>query len=127
MLDAEPTHSAARLAQKLAQFAQEYALPKRRMRASRRMRWITLTPRNKSFSKKLLAITHFTPPQFRRSLELIKELLRLGKADDAVALGVQYFSIFDDYLSLEINEVGRIPDLLRNLAARPGEFSDFAR
>ncbi len=125
MRSLQATHSAARLAQKLAQFAQEYALPKETYaRIQEEIRWITLTPKQKL--RELLAITHFTPPQFRRSLELIKELLRLGKADDAVALGVQYFSIFDDYLSLEINEVGRIPDLLRNLAGAQGEFWDFA-
>ncbi|MFI5103898.1 MAG: HEAT repeat domain-containing protein, partial [Terriglobales bacterium] len=59
-------------------------------------------------------------------LELIKELVRLGKPEDAVALGVQYFSIFDDYLSLEMAEVGRIPELLRNLAGAQGEFWNFA-
>lgn len=125
MRSLQATHSAARLAQKLAQFAQEYALPKETYaRIQEEIRWITLTPKQKL--RELLAITHFSPAQFRRCLELIKELLRLGKPDDAVALGVQYFSIFDDYLSLEINEVGRIPDLLRSLAGTQGEFWDFA-
>lgn len=125
MRSLQATHSAARLAQKLAQFAQEYALPKETYaRIQEEIRWITLTPKQKL--RELLAITHFTPPQFRRCLELIKELLRLNKPDDAVALGVQYFSIFDDYLSLEIQEVGRIPDLLRSLAGAQGEFWEFA-
>ncbi len=125
MRSLQATHSAARLAQKLAQFAQEYALPKETYgRIQEEIRWITLTPKQKL--RELLAITHFAPAQFRRCLELIKELLRLGKADDAVALGVQYFSIFDDYLSLEIHEVGRVPELLRNLAGAQGEFWEFA-
>ncbi len=125
MRSLQATHSAARLAQKLAQFAQEYALPKETYgRIQEEIRWITLTPKQKL--RELLAVTHFTPAQFRRCLELIKELLRMGKPEDAVALGVQYFSIFDDYLALEINEVGRIPDLLRSLAGTQGEFWDFA-
>lgn len=125
MRSLQATHSAARLAQKLAQFAQEYALPKETYaRIQEEIRWITLTPKQKL--RELLAITHFTAAQFRRCLELIKELLRLGKPEDAVALGVQYFSIFNDYLALEINEVGRIPDLLRNLAGAQGEFWEFA-
>lgn len=125
MRSLQATHSAARLAQKLAQFAQEYALPKETYaRIQEEIRWITLTPKQKL--RELLAITHFTPPQFRRCLELIRELLRLGKADDAIALGVQYFSIFDDYLTVEIAEVGRISDLLRSLAGTQGEFWDFA-
>ena len=125
MRSLQATHSAARLAQKLAQFAQEYALPKETYgRIQEEIRWITLTPKQKL--RDLLAITRFSSAQFRRCLELIKELLRLGKPDDAVALGVQYFSIFDDYLSLEINEVGRIPELLRSLAGTQGEFWEFA-
>ena len=125
MRSLQATHSAARLAQKLAQFAQEYALPKQTYdRIQEEIRWITLTPKQKL--RELLAITHFTAAQFRRCLDLIKELVRLGKPEDAVALGVQYFSIFDNYLSLEIAEVGRIPELLRSLAGTQGEFWEFA-
>jgi hypothetical protein len=125
MRSLQATHSAARLAQKLAQFAQEYALPKQTYdRIQEEIRWITLTPKQKL--RELLAISHFTAAQFRRCLDLIKELVRLGKPEDAVALGVQYFSIFDSYLSLEISEVGRIPELLRSLAGTQGEFWEFA-
>jgi hypothetical protein len=125
MRSLQATHSAARLAQKLAQFAQEYALPRQTYdRIQEEIRWITLTPKQKL--RELLAITHLTAAQFRRCLDLIKELVRLGKPEDAVALGVQYFSIFDNYLSLEITEVGRIPELLRGLAGMQGEFWEFA-
>jgi len=125
MRSLQATHSASRLAQKLAQFAQEYALPKETYaRIQEEIRWITLTPRQKLCE--LLAVTHYTPAQFRRCQELIKELVRLGRPEDAIALGVQYFSIFDDIPSLQINEVGRIPELLRNLAGTQGEFWDFA-
>jgi hypothetical protein len=125
MRSLQATHSAARLAQKLAQFALEYALPQQTMeRIQEEIRWITLTPKQKL--RELLAISHFTSAQFRRCLELIKDLTRLGKPEEAAALGVQYFSIFDDYLSLEIAEVGRIPELLRSLAGATGEFWELA-
>jgi HEAT repeat protein len=125
MRSLQATHSAARLAQKLAQFAQEYALPKPTYeRIQEEIRWITLTPKQKL--RELLATSHFTAAQFRRCLELIKDLIRLGKPEDAVALGIQYFSIFDNYLSLEITEVGRIPELMRALAGMQGEFWEFA-
>ncbi len=125
MRSLQATHSAARLAQKLAQFAQEYALPKPTYeRIQEEIRWITLTPKQKL--RELLAMSHFTAAQFRRCLELIKELVRLGKPEDAAALGVQYFSIFDDYTSLEIAEVGRIPELLRALAGTQGDFWEMA-
>jgi hypothetical protein len=124
MRSLQATHSAARLGQKLAQFAQEYALPKPTYeRIQEEIRWITLTPKQKL--RELLAISHFTAAQFRRCLELIKDLIRLGKPEDAVALGIQYFSIFDDYTSLEITEVGRIPELMRALAGMQGEFWEF--
>ncbi|HEY1940259.1 MAG TPA: HEAT repeat domain-containing protein [Candidatus Angelobacter sp.] len=125
MRSLQATHSAARLAQKLAQFAQEYALPGPTYeRIQEEIRWITFTPKQKL--RELLAISHFTPAQFRRCLELIKDLVRLGKPEDAVALGFQYFSIFEDFSTLQMNEIGRIPELLNSLAGAPGEFWEFA-
>src|SRR5258708_27800482 len=125
MQSLQATHSAARLAQKLAEFAKEYALPKHSYdRIQEEIRWITLTPKQKLHE--LLAATHFSAAQFRRCLELIKELLRLGKTEDAVGLGTQYFSIFDDCLALEITDVGRITELLRSLAGTQSEFWDLA-
>ena len=48
MRSLQATHSAARLAQKLAQFAQEYALPRHTYdRIQEEIRWITLTPKQK--------------------------------------------------------------------------------
>jgi len=93
-------------------------------RIQEELRWITLTPKQKL--RDLLAMTHFTPAQFRRCLDLIKELIRQGNPEDAVALGTQYLSIFDDYLLLEIQEVSRLPELLRSLAATQAEFWDAA-
>ena len=125
MRSLQATHSAARLAQKLAQFAQEYALPRQTLeRIQEEIRWITLTPKQKLVE--LLAITHFSAAQFRLCLELIKELTRLGKPEDAAALGIQYLSIFDDYAALDVTDVGRIPELLRCLAGAQGEFWQFA-
>jgi len=125
MRSLQATQSAGRLAQKLAEFAKEYALPKHTLdRIQEELRWITLTPKQKL--RDLLAMTHFTPAQFRRCLDLIKELIRQGNPEDAVALGTQYLSIFDDYLLLEIQEVSRLPELLRSLAATQAEFWDAA-
>ena len=39
-----------------------------------------------------------------------------------MALGLQYFSIFDNPLELELHEVARVPELLRALAGTQGEF-----
>src|SRR5262249_48376206 len=48
MRSLQATHSAARLAQKLSQYAQEYALPRQTLeRIQEEIRWITLTPKQK--------------------------------------------------------------------------------
>ena len=117
----QATHTASRLAQKLAEFAKEYALPKHMLeRIQEEIRWLSLTTQQKV--RELLAITHFSAAEFRRTLDLLRELTRQGKNEDAVALGMQYFSIFEDHLTIGMEEIGRIPELLRALSGIPGEF-----
>jgi len=115
------THAATRLAKKLAEMAKDYALPPQVLaRIEAEVRWLTLTPHQKLCE--LLAVTHFSSSEFRRCLELIKEFIRQGEPEQAMALGLQYFSIFDNPLELELNEVARVPELLRALAGTQGEF-----
>ncbi len=115
------THAAARLARRLSELAKEYALPPQTLaRIEAEVRWLTLTPHQKLCE--LLAIAHFSSSEFRRSLELIKEFIRQGEPEQAMALGLQYFSIFDNPLELELHEVARVPELLRALAGTQGEF-----
>ena len=115
------THAATRLAKKLAEMAKDYALPPQVLaRIEAEVRWLTLSPHQKLCE--LLAVTHFSSSEFRRCLELIKEFIRQGEPEQAMALGLQYFSIFDNPLELELNEVARVPELLRALAGTQGEF-----
>ena len=115
------THAASRLAQKLAEFAQEYALPRHTFeRLQEEVQWLTLTPEKKL--RELLSVDHFTAAQFRRALDVIKEFVRATKAEAVIPLGVQYFSIFDDHKTIRIEEIGRIPELLRALSGIQGEF-----
>lgn len=117
----QATHAASRLAEKLAEFAKEYALPKHIYeKIQAEIKWLSLTPGQKL--RELLSLTHFSSTDFRRMLDLIKDLIRHGQSGDAIALGVQYFSIFQDHVALAIEEVGRIPELLRALSGVPGEF-----
>lgn len=121
MRSLQATHAASRLAQKLAQYAREYALPKHILeRLQQEVRWLTLTPQAKF--RELLSLEHPSASQFRRMLDLIKELIRLGSPEQAVALGAHYFSIFEDHTSIRIEEVGRIPELLRSLGGIQAEF-----
>jgi HEAT repeats len=121
MRSLQATHAASRLAQKLAEYAKEFALPRHTFeRLQDEVHWLTLTPQKKL--RELLSLEHFTAAQFRRALDLIKEFVRSGSAEEAVALGVQYFSIFDDHASIRVEEVGRIPEFLRGLSGVQGEF-----
>jgi hypothetical protein len=121
MRSLQATHAASRLAQKLAEYAKEFALPKHTFdRLQQEVRWLTLTPQGRF--RELLAVEHFSASEFRRALELIKELIRAGNIEEARALGAQYFSIFEDHASIRIEEVGRIPELLRTFSGAEGEF-----
>ena len=125
MRSLQATHSASRLASKLAEFARQYALPPQTLaRIQAEVRWLTLTPQQKLCE--LLALTRFSAAEFRRCLELIKQFIRQGEPEQAIALGLQYFSIFDRPHELEIQDVSRIPELLRSLAGIQGEFWDAA-
>src|SRR5215472_543587 len=73
MRSLQATHAASRLAQKLAEYARDFALPKHTFeRLQQEVRWLTLTPQGKL--RELLSVDHFDPSQFRRALDLIKEL-----------------------------------------------------
>lgn len=121
MRSLQATHAASRLAQKLAEFAKDYALPRHTFeRLQDEVNWLTLTPQKRF--RELLSVDHFSAGQFRRVLDLIKEFVRSGNVEEAVALGVQYFSIFDDHTGIRVEEIGRIPDLLRSLSATQSEF-----
>lgn len=121
MRSLQATHAATRLAKRLSELAKDYALPPQTLaRIEAEVRWLTLTPHQKLCE--LLAIAHFSSSEFRRCLELIKEFIRLGEPEHAMALGVQYFSIFENPRDLELHEVARVPELLRALAGTHGEF-----
>jgi hypothetical protein len=104
MRSLQATHAASRLAQKLAEYARDFALPKHTFeRLQQEVRWLTLTPQGKL--RELLSIDHFNASEFRRALDLIKELIRSRNLEEADALGCQYFSIFEDHPSIRIEGV----------------------
>ena len=121
MRSLQATHAATRLAKKLAELAKEYALPPQTLaRIQAEVRWLTLTPHQKLCE--LLGLSHFSATEFRRCLELIKEFIRQGEPEHAMALGIQYCSILEHPAELEVPDVARIPELLRALAGTHGEF-----
>jgi len=117
----QTTQAAARMAAKLAEMVKEYAMPRQTCdRIHEELRWAGLTSKQKL--RELLCLSHFTRDEFRRLLDLIRELIRHGRQEDAAALGLQYFSIFENYGEIRIEEIGRMPELLQALAGVQGEF-----
>lgn len=121
MRSLQTTQAASRMAAKLTEFAKEYSLPKHTVdRVREELRWAGLNTKQRL--RELLAITHYNRDEFRRALDLIRDLLKQSKPEDAAALGMQYLSIFENYGDIRLEEVGRLPELLHGLAGIPGEF-----
>jgi hypothetical protein len=121
MRSLQATHTATRLAQRLAEFAVEYALPRQTFdRMQQEIRWMTLPLQQKY--RELMAKTHYSAAEFRRLIELMKDLINRGKTDDALALGNNCLTIFHDHNEIKIEEIGRMPDLLQTLGGVSREF-----
>lgn len=117
----QTTQAASRMMARLAELAGEFAIPRQTYnRIHEELQWAGMPSRQKL--RDLLGITHFSRDEFRRVLDLIKELVRQNKPEDAAALGMQYLSIFENYNDIRIEEVGRLPELMNALAGVQGEF-----
>jgi HEAT repeat protein len=111
----QATHMADRLAQKLAQFIQDFAVPAHMQEKIREeLHWSALHPAKKY--SRLMEIKHYSPTEFRRLTELLKELNAQREVDRATALASHYFDFLDDAdAQIDLVELGRAPDLIRSL------------
>jgi HEAT repeats len=117
----QATQSSVRLGRKLADMAQENLIPKQSYeRIQEELKWITLT--NKQKLESLLKVDHYNPHQFRRMLDLMKELIKSNKAEQANQLADHYFDIFNDPDHIGPDELSRIPDLFRIASGIHAEF-----
>ena len=117
----QATQSSVRLGRKLADMAQENLIPKQSYeRIQEELKWITLT--NKQKLESLMRVDHYNPHQFRRMLDLMKELIKTNKPDQANQLADHYFNIFDDPEHIGPDELSRIPELFRIASGIHAEF-----
>ena len=117
----QATQSSVRLGRKLADMAQESLIPKQSYeRIQEELKWITLT--NKQKLESLLKVDHYNPHQFRRMLDLMKELIKGNKAEQANQLADHYFDIFNDPGHIGPDELSRIPDLFKVASGIHAEF-----
>src|SRR5947208_9031121 len=111
----QATHMADRLAQKLSQFIQDFAVPAHMQeRIREELHWSALHP-TKKYSR-LMDIKHYSPTEFRRLTDLLKELITQREIDRATALAGHYFDFLDDAnAQIDAVELGRAPDLIRTV------------
>lgn len=117
----QATQSSVRLGRKLADMAKENLIPKQSYeRIQEELKWITLT--NKQKLESLMKVDHYNPHQFRRLLDLMKELIKTNKADQANQLADHYFNIFNDPEHIGPDELSRIPELFKVASGIHAEF-----
>jgi len=120
------TQSADRLAQKLAKFVQEYAVPKPIVdRIQEELRWSSLPIEHRH--ARLLRISHFDAAQFRRLIEQLQFLLQARREPQAVELAIHYVGTFHAPAEEILPEhASRLPELIRLMAPARGKFVPLA-
>jgi hypothetical protein len=111
----QATQMADRLAQKLAKFVQDYAVPPNIQEKIREeLHWTSLSG-SKKYAR-LMEVKHYSSAEFRRFLDLLKELVSHRETDRASALASHYFDFLDEESTkIEITELSRVPELIRNV------------
>ena len=119
----QATHQADRMAQKLTKFIQDYAVPPHIQEKIREeLQWTALSDPKKY--ARLMELKRFSNIEFRRLLEVVKELLTQREMDKATALAVHYFDFLDEPdVRIENNELGRAPELIRAISVGHAGFA----
>jgi HEAT repeats len=119
----QATHMADRLAQKLAQFIQDFAVPAHVQEKIREeLHWSALHPAKKY--TRLMEIKHYSPAEFRRLTDLLKELIAQREVERATALAGHYFDFLDEpNAQIDAVELGRAPDLIRSVPLAQAGFA----
>ncbi len=111
----QATHRADKLGQKLAKFIQEFAVPPHVQEKIREeLHWCSLNNSKKYAS--LMKIKRHSAVEFRRLMDLAKELIAQREIDRASALANHYFDFLDeDGGQIDGMDLSRAPELIRNV------------
>jgi HEAT repeat protein len=106
---------ADRLAQKLAKFIHDFAVPPHVQEKIREeLHWSSLSASKKYQS--LMELKHYSSIEFRRMMDVLKELVTQREIDSATALASHYFEFLDEKgTPIEITELSRAPELIRTI------------
>jgi HEAT repeat protein len=111
----QATHKADRLAQKLTKFIQDFAVPPHiQDKIREELQWTSFN-NTKKYSR-LMEMKNYSNIEFRRFIELLKELVVQREMDRATALASHYFDFLDDpHCKIETTELSRAPELIRSI------------
>jgi HEAT repeats len=111
----QATHMADRMAQKLAKFIEEFAVPAHvQQKIREELHWSSLN-NSKKFAL-LMEIKHYSASEFRRLSDLTKEFMTQREIDRASALASHYFDFLDEEeAQIDSIELSRAPELIRNI------------
>ena len=118
----QATQMAGRMANKLAEIFKDYAVPQGTVdRIQDELQWTAMTPKQKYTA--LMEKPHYTNPEFRRLIELTRDLLKKRENEMANELAGHYFEIFDlPEEEILAEERSRIPEFLNVLAPLRTDF-----
>jgi hypothetical protein len=118
----QATQMADRLAQKLAKFIQDFAVPPHLQEKIREeLQWSTLSGPKRY--DRLMAIKHYSSTEFRRLIDLAKELIKAREMNLATSLATHYFDFLDDAGQFDVTELSRAPELVRSIPLAQAGFA----
>jgi HEAT repeat protein len=118
----QATQMADRLAQKLAKFIQDFAVPPHLQEKIREeLQWSSLSG-SKRYAR-LMEIRRYSSTEFRRVIDLAKELIKAREMDRATALATHYFDFLDDGGQFDVTELSRAPELIRTIPLAQAGFA----
>jgi HEAT repeat protein len=118
----QATQMADRLAQKLAKFIQDFAVPPHLQEKIREeMQWSTLSGPKRY--DRLMGIKHYSSTEFRRLIDLAKELTKGREMNLVTALATHYFDFLDEAGQFDVTELSRAPELIRSIPLAQAGFA----
>ena len=118
----QATQMADRLAQKLAKFIQDFAVPAHLQEKIREeLQWSTLSGPKRY--DRLMGLKHYSSTEFRRLIDLAKELIKAREMNLATALASHYFDFLDETGQFDVTELSRAPELIRSIPLAQAGFA----
>jgi HEAT repeat protein len=117
----QTTQTAERLAIKLAQYVTDLSLPKAAVsRIQEELAWVTVAESRKV--ETLLQLHHFGRHEFRRLVELVRELIKGGDKETATRVALHYLEVVRSRPGANPEEISRLPELFSQMANVRGQF-----